>query len=329
LTGVVALQSNGCPLLLQANDTVLATGGIGQLYLHTTNPTSARGDGLAMALDAGARCRGLEFVQFHPTALDCAADPVPLITEALRGAGGVLVDEYGKRLMPDIHPAADLAPRDVVARAVWHRKQRGQRVFLDATGVLAREARAFPSVRELCERHGIDPTSSPIPVVPAAHYHMGGIDVDLDGRSSVQGLWACGEVACSGAHGANRLASNSLLEAVVFGRRLGGVLSLTRPRASAYSVPPAASITDAAIQAKPEVWNALRCLMSMRLGIVREARGLQAGLFELASLSHRTPGEHILVRNRLRLARAMLHAALLRSESCGAHVRADSPVVWS
>jgi L-aspartate oxidase len=190
--------------------------------------------------------------------------------------------------------------------------------------VLARDTRAFPLVRVLCERHGIDPTSCPIPVIPAAHYHMGGIDVDLDGRSSVQRLWACGEVACSGVHGANRLASNSLLEAVVFGRRLGGALSRTRPRPNAYCAPPAATITDAAIEAKAEVWSALRHLMSARLGIVREARGLQAGLFELASLSHRTRGEYILLRQRLRLAGAMLRAALLRKESCGAHVRVDT-----
>jgi L-aspartate oxidase len=322
--GVVAVGADGRPLVLRANDTVLATGGLGQLYLHTTNPASACGDGLAMALRAGARLAGLEFVQFHPTALDCAADPLPLVTEALRGAGAVLVDEEGERIMQGVHPQGDLAPRDVIARTVWARVGAGRRVWLDAMAVLSADNSAFPQVRALCLSHHIDPSREPIPVVPAAHYHMGGIAVSVDGRASLPGLWACGEVTCSGVHGANRLASNSLLEAVVFGRRLGAALSVlrgwTRPSAARPDLAP----DQTALQLDPETWCELRRLMWTRAGIVRDARGLLAGFTGLAALFRRTAQEHVLLRGRLSLARALLTAAWQRKESCGAHLRADS-----
>jgi L-aspartate oxidase len=325
VSGVIAVGPDGRPLALRASDTVLATGGLGQLYGHTTNPASACGDGLAMALRAGARLNGLEFVQFHPTALACSADPLPLVTEALRGAGAVLIDEQGRRIMEDVHQDGDLAPRDVVARTVWTHVSRGRGVRLDATGILKADESAFPQVRALCLTHRVDPGREPIPVTPAAHYHMGGIAAGVDGQSSLPGLWACGEVACSGVHGANRLASNSLLEAVVFGRRLGAALSRRRgwkrPSAAFLDVPPG----EAALDIDPEVWASLRRLMWTRAGIVRDARGLLAGFTELATLYRRTAPEQVLLRGRLCIARALLTAAWRRKESCGAHLRSDGP----
>ena len=218
---------------------VLATGGIGGLYAHTTNPLSAQGGGLALAARAGAVLRDLEFVQFHPTAIAAGLDPMPLATEALRGEGAVLVNGRGERFMEDI-PEAELAPRDVVARAIFAQICAGERIFLDTRHVLGeRIARTFPGVTALCRAAGLDPVREPIPVRPAAHYHMGGIKVDDHGRSSVEGLWACGEVASTGLHGANRLASNSLLEALAYAawiaedikgsqyRSLDGAASLT------------------------------------------------------------------------------------------------------
>jgi L-aspartate oxidase len=325
VSGVIAVSSGGGAIALRANDTVLATGGIGQLYLHTTNPASACADGLAMAQRAGARLQGLEFVQFHPTALACAADPLPLVTEALRGAGAALVGEQGRRIMQDVHPDGDLAPRDVVARAVWVEVSQGRGVWLDAREIMSNDENAFPQVRALCLTHHIDPARDPIPVVPAAHYHMGGVAVDLDGRTSLHGLWACGEVACSGVHGANRLASNSLLEAVVFGRRLGVSLSRQRGSTRRSAARPDIVLDETAVQLDPEVWVDLRRLMWTHAGIVRDGRGLLAGLTEFATLYRRSAPEQVLLRGRLCLARALLTAAWHRRQSRGAHQRADEP----
>ena len=325
ISGVLAVGSDGRPLTLRANDTVLATGGLGHLYLHTTSPAPASGDGLAMALRAGARLTALEYVQFHPTALVCKADPLPLVTEALRGASATLINEQGQPIMHDVHPDGDLAPRDVVARAVWSQISHGRRVWLDATRIMSANDSAFPHTQALCLAHSIDPRNDPIPVTPAAHHHMGGIAVDTDGQTSLPGLWACGEVACTRVHGANHLGGNSLLEAVVFGRRLGVALSLRRgwPRPSA--VLPDITPDESALQLDPEVWTALRHLMWTRAGIVRSARGLLGGLTELAPLYRNTPREHVLLRGRLSLARALLTAAWQRKKSCGAHLREDTP----
>ena len=205
---------------------VLATGGCGALFAASTNPSGADGNGLALALAAGAQPRDLEFVQFHPTALSVKVNgALPLITEALRGAGARLYDDDGAPIMADHHPLGDLAPRDVVARQVWQAQQAGQRIWLDATHLHETWLLQFPTVYALCRAHGIDPRVQRIPVTPAAHFHMGGVAVDLDGRSAVRGLYAVGEAACNGVHGANRLASNSLLEGVVYGRRLGQSLA--------------------------------------------------------------------------------------------------------
>ncbi len=232
VVGVVTLDGAGRHTLHLAGAVVLATGGLGQLYEHTTNPPEVTGDGLAMAARAGARLVDLEMVQFHPTALAAgpqeggleageADAPRSLLTEALRGEGAVLVDSAGHRFMLDEHPDAELAPRDVVARAIHCRREAGEAVYLDARAAVGpRFPERFPTVFEKAMEAGIDPRVEPLPVTPAAHYHMGGVATDGRGRSSLPGLWVCGEAASTGAHGANRLASNSLLEALVFGARV-------------------------------------------------------------------------------------------------------------
>jgi L-aspartate oxidase len=324
VAGVLALDRKSQPCLVQASETVLATGGLGQFYSRTTNPRSACGDGLALAMAAGARCAALEFVQFHPTAIAVDSDPMPLVTEALRGAGAKLLDAQGSRFMIDAHPDAELAPRDVLAREVWRRSSAGGRTYLDAREVFAANPAAFPSVRSLCANQHLDPARELIPVAPAAHYHMGGVAVDLDGRSSLEHLWACGEVACTGVHGANRLASNSLLEAVVFGRRLGQALSGAGPRAASRGCDaggPWRQGTTLAVDAAG--WSELRALMWNHVGIVRDHAGLSRALELLARIEASLPANQVLLRNRARLAAAMAAAALERKTSCGAHFRAD------
>ncbi len=238
------------PVTIASRAVVLATGGIGHLYAVTTNPAEASGLGLAIAARAGAVIADPEFVQFHPTAIMAGRDPAPLATEALRGEGATLINDKGERFMQARHPLAELAPRDIVARGVFAEIAAGRGVFLDATSALgARFAEKFPTVYASCLSAGIDPATQPIPVAPAAHYHMGGIAVDWHGRSSLQGLWAGGEVSSTGAHGANRLASNSLLEAVVYAARIaedigGSTIASARPLAG--GVGHAAQLRDAA-----------------------------------------------------------------------------------
>jgi L-aspartate oxidase len=337
VVGLVALDADGRRVLFQASAVVLATGGLGRLYLHTTNPPEATGDGLAMAARAGARLVDLEFVQFHPTALAAAgADPLPLLTEALRGEGAVLVDGGGRRFMPAEHPDAELAPRDVVARAIWRRLVAGEKVFLDARAAPGdRFPERFPTVFALCRADGLDPRREPMPVSPAAHYHMGGVAVDNHGQTSLPGLWACGEVASTGVHGANRLASNSLLEALVFGARVAADLRERRPalwRAAAISTSDVilSEAKDlggggAKRSSDPALVAAVRRLMWERVGLVREARGLEAALTELSGLRTEHPEPSGEARNLLDLARLVTEAALARRESRGGHYRADFP----
>ena len=207
--------------LIKARMTILATGGLGGLYSVTTNPVRAQGHGLTFAARAGATIRDPEFVQFHPTALSVGKDPAPLATEAIRGAGAHLVNSKGTRFMFDIHEDGELAPRDIVARGVEAEITAGRGAFLDCrSSIGSRFAKQFPTVYEACQNHNINPHQDLIPIAPACHYHMGGVKTDLNGKSSLEGLWAIGEVASTGIHGANRLASNSLLEAIVFGARV-------------------------------------------------------------------------------------------------------------
>lgn len=334
VVGLLAVDAAGRRLLVQASAIVLATGGLGRLYLHTTNPPEATGDGLAMAARAGARLVDLEFVQFHPTALAAGGDPLPLLTEALRGEGAVLLDAGGRRFMTAEHPDAELAPRDVVARAIWSRLAAGERVVLDARGAVGKRfPERFPTVFAACRARGLDPCREPMPVVPAAHYHMGGIDVDERGRTSLPGLWACGEVAATGAHGANRLASNSLLEALVFGARVAADVRERRPALRAAAAPPATAGAPAqrdgasawSRSADPGLVAAVRTIMWERVGLVRDERGLAAALAELSALRAAHPDATGEGRNLLDLAGLVTAAALARRESRGGHYRTDHP----
>jgi L-aspartate oxidase len=321
--GVQAVHADGRQLPLAAREIVLATGGLGQLFAHTTNGRYATGDGLAMALAAGARVAALEFVQFHPTALRVACDPLPLLTEALRGAGARLVTASGREVMAGRHPMGDLAPRDIVARAVWECAQQGEDVRLDARAVFGSGAgTAFPGALQTALAHGIDPARTPLPVTAAAHYHMGGVVVDRQGRSSLPGLWACGEVAHTGLHGANRLASNSLLEAVVCGCELGGVLHLQARGGAAPPPAPPAPAMDTTCEPEQQ---SLRQLMWNAMGPVRAGPALQQALASLHGMEAALPPQRLLMRLRIRLAAAMVEAALQRRESRGAHWRSDYP----
>ena len=325
VAGVLARHADGALVLHRAKAVVVATGGIGRVYARTTNPAEATGDGLALAWGAGARLADVEMVQFHPTALDCGADPMPLLTEALRGAGAKLVDQRGAPLLAGEN--AELAARDVVARGIWSALSCGRRAFLDARqAVGASFPERYPTVFEACRAQGIDPRTEPIPVAPAAHYHMGGIATDLEGRTSVPGLWAAGEAACTGVHGANRLASNSLLEGLVFGARVArsvadGVAQLRRPPATLDVRRPATPADDEAAGVRSE----LRGLMWQEAGLVRSGEGLRRVLDRVAVLERSTPAGASETRTLLTVARLVATAALARPESRGAHFRSDHP----
>jgi L-aspartate oxidase len=328
VAGVLARHADGALVLHRARAVVLATGGIGRVFARTTNPPEATGDGLALAWRAGARLADLELVQFHPTALDAGADPMPLLTEALRGAGAVLVDEEGRRILADA--GGELLPRDVVARALWSALGAGRRALLDAREAVGEAfPERFPTVLEACRRHGLDPRVEPVPVAPAAHYHMGGVDVDLDGRTSVAGLWAAGEVACTGVHGANRLASNSLLEALVFGCRVARRLAETLPhvrRPAGVRELPDVEPSRAEGQEGASAQAALRALMWEKAGLVRTGDGLRDALAGIDALSASIPPGAVETRSLATVARLVATAALARPESRGAHFRADHPL---
>ncbi len=313
------------PIAIPARAVVLASGGIGGLYAVTTNPREARGAGLVAAARAGAVIADAEFVQFHPTALDVGRDPAPLATEALRGEGAHLVNKAGERFMQKLDPAAELAPRDVVARGVFAEIAAGRGAFLDARMVENFAAR-FPTVHAACVAAGIDPLRAPIPVAPAAHYHMGGVLTDANGRTSLDGLWAVGEVASTGAHGANRLASNSLLEAVVFGARaaadIGGLLPL--PKTLAWPKARKKSALAPVEHAGADD-SALRALMSGDVGVVRSGAGLARALTKLATIEATARSAQL--RDMATAGLVIAAAAWRRTESRGAHFRSDFPKV--
>ena len=325
IVGVVVRTPGGGRRLLAAPAVVLATGGAGRLFARTTNPVEATGDGLAMAARAGARLIDLEFVQFHPTALAVDADPMPLITEALRGTGALLVDDAGRRFMAEVHPAAELAPRDLLARAIWQRRQAGVGVYLDARPAAPVESR-FPAVHRLCAAHGLDPDRQPVPVSPAAHYTMGGVWTDGEGRTSLTGLWACGEVASTGVHGANRLASNSLLEALVFGSRVArDVAAADRPAPAGADLEPPAPGGAQPVGAAAQWLRELRRLMWRHVGLVRDESGLQLALRRLEAISDRLPPGSSELHNLVLIGKLVAASAMRRRESRGSHFRRDFP----
>ena len=308
-----------------ADATVLATGGCGQVYRYTTNPEVATGDGYAIAHRAGVRMADMEFVQFHPTALDTPENPLQLISEAVRGEGAVLVNDRGQRFMTRRHRLAELAPRDVVAREIFREQRSGIRVWLDARKIARTFARRFPGIFAVCRARGIDARRDRIPVTPAAHYMMGGVTTDLAGRSSLERLYACGEVSCTGVHGANRLASNSLLEGLVFAERvaLDMVASprLARvPRMEEWTVPALRDRGAAQVAA-----DTVRQLMWDHAGIDRTAKGLRLCLERLDDLGARLPPGATEEQNIVDTAHLIAEAALLRKESRGGHFRHDFP----
>ncbi|MDE2229075.1 MAG: L-aspartate oxidase [Alphaproteobacteria bacterium] len=314
VAGVLAVAADGLRILPSAR-VVIATGGIGGLYRETTNPLSAIGQGLVLAARGGAALADMEFVQFHPTALDAGLDPMPLVSEAVRGEGALLVDEAGNRFMVD-YPRAELEPRDVVSRAVWRESAVGRRVFLDARGVLGgRFAERFPGIAAACCAAGIDPAVDPIPIRPAAHYHMGGIAVDAAARSSIAGLWAVGEAAASGLHGGNRLASNSLLEACVCSHAVADSV------AGAASRPPRLRTAGVSYLPLSPRAEKVRRIMAEHVGVLRDRRGLAAAIGALAPLAFASGLEADPALVGLFIA----VAALQRAESRGSHSRTDFP----
>jgi len=310
------------PVTIAAGAIVLATGGIGHLYAATTNPQEAAGLGLAIAARAGAVIADPEFVQFHPTAIMVGRDPAPLATEALRGEGATLINGNGERFMLARHPAAELAPRDIVARGVFAEIAAGRGAFLDARAALGvRFAERFPTVYASCRAGGLDPATQPIPIAPAAHYHMGGIAVDPRGRSSIEGLWAGGEVASTGAHGANRLASNSLLEAAVYAARIAEDIAgraVPSPARRSFEPPLPRNCAMPVLSGEN-----LRKLMFSHVGVVRDGENLADAVRTFAAIERDTG--NIALRNMATTALLVAASAFGRRESRGAHFRSDYP----
>jgi L-aspartate oxidase len=327
-TGIEVVRCDAgmtAPVTLQGEAILLAGGGSGGLFALTTNPPRIRGQVIGLAARAGAVIADAEFVQFHPTAIACGLDPAPLATEALRGEGAILVNRDGHRFMLDAHPDAELAPRDIVARAVYAQTQAGLAPALDTRAALGpRILTDFPAVAAACQKSGLDPVAGTIPVAAAAHYHMGGVQTDANGQSTLPGLWACGEVASTGLHGANRLASNGLLEALVYGRRCALSIDATLPPCPADPAAVALPDLPPAPAPDPELVAQLRQTMTDGAGVIRTEQGLQQTLSDIARIEATQPDCDALL-NMTATATLIAAAALIRRESRGAHFRADHP----
>ncbi len=334
--GVLALNTDGKSEEIRSRHTMIATGGAGQLFAVTTNPPVSTGDGVAVAMRAGAAVADVEFMQFHPTALHHPSMPRPLLSEALRGEGAVLRDEHGAPFMTDEHPLGDLAPRDVVARAITRRLvSRGlDHLWLDAT-TIDDFATRFPTIWRSAEGVGLDPTRDWLPVAPAAHYLCGGVSTDLDGATTLSGLWACGEAACSGVHGANRLASNSLLDGLVFAPRVVNAIVDGKDGSDPTGVLRSGSVKSALPSSGPRRLRAmpldeLQRVMTAGAGVLRDRSSLEQVLDVLpigdpaVELLPADPAGYEL-RNLVTVGWALASAALAREESRGTHTRLDYP----
>ncbi len=331
--GALFLSSAGALSVVRAGSVILASGGFARLYRESTNPPGATGDGVAAAYRAGAELSDLEFVQFHPTTLYLAGAPRFLISEAARGEGAVLINSSGARFMKKYHAGADLAPRDVVARSILKEMQKtgATSVFLDMRPLGRFLGRRFPTIRRALQSFGLDPARMPIPIRPAAHYTMGGIRTDLNGRTSVRGLYAVGEVTMSGVHGANRLASNSLLEGLVFGRRAMRDAVAAPPRKSRRLAARLTGKTDGPDVDVEDIRVSLRSLLSRNVGLERSAESIRESadridFWERYTLNRqfRYPAG-LEMQNMLTLAKLLVRSALWRRESRGAHYRSDFP----
>ena len=336
--GAVVLDENsGEQFILPAKAVLLSTGGAGQIFARTTNPPNATGDGMAMAFRAGAELQDMEFVQFHPTALYLPSSPPFLLSEAMRGEGGQLRNNKGEAFMPRYHPLGVLAPRDIVARAIWAEMAatRARHVYLDVTHLGSNFVkRRFPTIYATCLRHDIDITEEWIPVSPSAHYMMGGVSTDINGATTLPGLFAAGEVACSGVHGANRLASNSLLEGLVFGMRAGVAAIAWAARCSVPNLTlhrerlkcgEAGRLDDA-----EKLRSSLRRTMWGQVGLIRSRESLIRATAQLARWAQMVDQSFatridLEVKNMVQVAHCVAEAALWRENSVGAHYRADYP----
>lgn len=321
------MKGFGKGTFLPAHTVVLATGGCGHLYEKTTNPRVSRGEGVAMAARVGAIIADAEFMQFHPTAIDTNSDPAPLATEALRGEGAHLINKMGVRFMKAAHKDAELAPRDIVALSIDRELKAGRGAFLDCANTLGDEMKdRFPTVFQKCLESNINPLKEPIPIAPAAHFHMGGILTDANGRTSIDGLWACGEVASTGLHGANRLASNSLLEAVVFGKRIADDINRQHLKSSNLSETIDLKNANYPSNEKKDKLKShiktLRTHMFQNVGVERNTKGLKEAIKKLSQLRDKLSSNEM-GKNMVITASFIAIGALKREESRGCHYRND------
>tara|TARA_B100000963_G_scaffold14321_1_gene11016 strand:+ start:3073 stop:4653 length:1581 start_codon:yes stop_codon:yes gene_type:complete len=315
-------------VFFQSPNVILATGGLGSIYAHTTNPRDVYGEAIAMAAQANAQLVDLEFVQFHPTALDVGLDPAPLLTEAIRGEGAYIVDENNDRFLFEDNSLGEMAPRDVVSRSIHKHKTKGHSTFLDCRHFKIDFEKMFPTASQYLQHASIIPSRDLIPIIPAAHYHMGGIKTDINGRTSVNGLWACGECSSTGAHGANRLASNSLLEAFVFSKRIADSINSEPPKKGhkliniENYIPKEKTISK--IRAKKYIWQ-LRSAMNKFVGVDRNQSTLVQAFIEFFRIERETKSLSAKLKDMLLVSKLITFAAMERRESRGTHYRSDYP----